>query len=114
MKSHLNSYATTISRDILNHQIKCLTKKLSPRIIGFIGLNKSFLNPFFKLIKVKNLHLWLRWIITKVHSFGNNIIETFLTECVSIRNHGRRWIPKKIQIIRFREKLYFVFKIVLT
>ena len=53
MRSHLNSYATTISRDILNHQIKCLTKKLSPRIIGFIGLNKSFLNPFFKLIKLK-------------------------------------------------------------
>ena len=106
MKSHLNSYATTISRDILNNQIKCLTKKLSLRIIGFrwtsinkgflksMGLNKSFLNRFFKLIKL-NLHLWLRWIITKVHSFGNNISETFLTECVSIRNHSRRWIPKK-------------------
>ena len=35
VKSHLNSYATTISRDISNHQIKCLTKKSSMRIIGF-------------------------------------------------------------------------------
>ena len=35
VKSHLNSYANTISRDISNNEIKCLTKKLSPRIIGF-------------------------------------------------------------------------------
>ena len=60
--------------------------------------SKCDFHEIFYITESGNLHWGLRGVISKRDRFTSDIIETFLTERISIRDKSRRRIPKEMRV----------------